>query len=80
MPRFKPVEEDFKLLAVDFLQQVIPGSFEHALCYLVDHEFEHPRKNPYAAQLRKPVIIRLDQESITYFKSAFSIGSKTCSG
>ncbi len=27
------------------------------------------RKNPYAAQLKKPVTIRLDQDSITYFKS-----------
>lgn len=27
------------------------------------------RKNPYAAQLKKPVTIRLDEESIDYFKS-----------
>ena len=27
------------------------------------------RKNPYAAQLKRPVTIRLDQESIVYFKS-----------
>ncbi len=26
-------------------------------------------KNPYAAQLKKQITIRLDEESITYFKS-----------
>jgi predicted DNA binding CopG/RHH family protein len=31
--------------------------------------FNSSRKNPYAAQLKKPVTIRLDQDSITYFKS-----------
>lgn len=40
MARFKPVEKDFKLLPVDFSQQIVPGSFEHALCYLVDHEID----------------------------------------
>ena len=33
------------------------------------YDFSASRKNPYASQLKKPVTIRLDQESITYFKS-----------
>jgi predicted DNA binding CopG/RHH family protein len=33
------------------------------------YDFSTSRKNPYASQLKKPVTIRLDQESITYFKS-----------
>ncbi|EHR70781.1 hypothetical protein BurJ1DRAFT_1932 [Burkholderiales bacterium JOSHI_001] len=33
------------------------------------YDFSNARKNPYAAQLKKPVTIRLDQDSITYFKS-----------
>ena len=33
------------------------------------YDFSAARKNPYAAQLKKPVTIRLDQESIGYFKS-----------
>lgn len=33
------------------------------------YDFSSSRKNPYAAQLKKPVTIRLDQASITYFKS-----------
>ena len=32
-------------------------------------KFSTSRKNPYATQLKKPVTIRLDQDSITYFKS-----------
>jgi hypothetical protein len=40
MPRFKPTHKGLKLLPVDCERQVLPGSFEHALCYLVDHEFD----------------------------------------
>ena len=34
-----------------------------------EYDFSASRKNPYAAQLKKSVTIRLDQDSITYFKS-----------
>ena len=40
MARYKPVHKGLKLLAVDFDRQVLPGSFEHALCHLVDHELD----------------------------------------
>ena len=33
-----------------------------------DYDFSAARKNPYAAQLKKQITIRLDEESITYFK------------
>ena len=33
------------------------------------YDFSTSRKNPYASQLKKSVTIRLDQDSITYFKS-----------
>ena len=33
------------------------------------YDFSSSRKNPYASQLKKPVTIRLDQDSITYFKA-----------
>jgi predicted DNA binding CopG/RHH family protein len=32
------------------------------------YDFSQARKNPYAAQLKKPVTIRLDEGSISYFK------------
>jgi predicted DNA binding CopG/RHH family protein len=32
------------------------------------YDFSAARKNPYAAQLKKPVTIRLDEGSISYFK------------
>jgi transposase len=40
MPRYKPIHQGLKLLPVDFDKQVLPGSFEHALCQLVDHELD----------------------------------------
>lgn len=40
MARFKPIHKGLKLLPVDFDRQVIPGSFEHALCHLVDHALD----------------------------------------
>ncbi len=40
MPRFKPVHQGLKLIPVDFDRQIQPGSFEYALCYLIDHELD----------------------------------------
>ena len=40
MAQFKPIHKGLKLLPVDFDRQVLPGSFEYALCYLVDHELD----------------------------------------
>jgi predicted DNA binding CopG/RHH family protein len=34
-----------------------------------EYDFSASRKNPYAAQLKKSVTIRLDQDAIAYFKS-----------
>ena len=33
------------------------------------YDFSASRKNPYASQLKKSVTMRLDEDSITYFKS-----------
>lgn len=34
-----------------------------------EYDFSNARKNPYAAQLKKSITIRLDEDSIAYFKS-----------
>ena len=34
-----------------------------------EYDFSAARKNPYAAQLKKQITIRLDEESIAYFKA-----------
>ena len=34
-----------------------------------EYDFSKAKKNPYASQLKKQVTIRLDEESIGYFKS-----------
>jgi len=35
-----------------------------------EYDFSKATKNPYATQLKKQITIRLDQESIAYFKQA----------
>ena len=34
-----------------------------------EYDFSAARKNPYAAQLKKQITIRLDEDSISYFKT-----------
>jgi uncharacterized protein (DUF4415 family) len=34
-----------------------------------EYDFSTSRKNPYAAQLKKQITIRLDEDSISYFKA-----------
>lgn len=40
MARYKPIHQGMKLLALDFDRQILPGTFEYALRYLVDHELD----------------------------------------
>jgi len=34
-----------------------------------EYDFSESKKNPYASQLKKLITIRLDEDSIAYFKS-----------
>lgn len=34
-----------------------------------EYNFSKSKKNPYASRLKKPITIRLDEDSVTYFKS-----------
>jgi transposase len=40
MARYKDVDSGLKLLAVDLSRQLLPGTFEHALSHLLDHELD----------------------------------------
>ncbi len=40
MARYKDVDGGMKLLAVDLSRQLLPGTFEHALAHLIDHELD----------------------------------------
>jgi transposase len=40
MARYKHIDTSPRLLAVDFSQQLLPGTFEHVLNYLLDHEMD----------------------------------------
>ena len=34
-----------------------------------EYDFSKARKNPYASMLKKAITIRLDEDSVSYFKS-----------
>jgi hypothetical protein len=40
MARYKPIDTGMKLLPVDLSCQLLPGTFEHALSHLLDHELD----------------------------------------
>jgi hypothetical protein len=52
---------------VDFDQQMIAGSFEHALCHMVDHELDltafHTRYNNDHEGVLRPSTLRLSSKS-----------------
>lgn len=40
MARYKHIDTSPRFLAVDLDRQLLPGTFEHALCHLIDHELD----------------------------------------
>ncbi|MCE9642195.1 MAG: transposase, partial [Betaproteobacteria bacterium] len=40
MARYKPIDTSPRFIAVDLERQLLPGTFEHALNYLVDHQLD----------------------------------------
>ena len=34
-----------------------------------EYDFSNAHKNPYASMLKKPITIRLDEDSVSYFKT-----------
>jgi hypothetical protein len=40
MARYKHINTGPRLLAVELSEQLLPGTFEHALNYLLDHEMD----------------------------------------
>ncbi|MBI5792889.1 MAG: transposase, partial [Rhodocyclales bacterium] len=43
MARYKHIDTSPRFIAVDLERQLLPGSFEHALNYLVDHQLDLSR-------------------------------------
>jgi transposase len=43
MARYKTIDTSPRFIAIDLQRQLLPGSFEHALNYLVDHELDLAR-------------------------------------
>ena len=40
MARYKVIDTSSRFIAVDLQRQLVPGTFEHALNYLIDHEID----------------------------------------
>lgn len=40
MARYKPIDTSPRFIAVDLASQLLPGTFEHALNHLLDHEID----------------------------------------
>ena len=40
MARYKVIDTSPRFIAVDLQRQLVPGTFEHALDYLIDHEID----------------------------------------
>src|SRR5262245_4472118 len=66
MARYKPIDMSPKLIPVDFSHQILPGSFEYALCYVIDHEmdlseFDHRFRNDEggAPAYAPPLLLKL---------------------
>jgi transposase len=49
MARYKPIATDPKFLPVDLARQLLPGTFEHAVNFLIDHELD---LSPFDARYR----------------------------
>ena len=43
MARYKHIDTSSRLIAVDLERQLLPGTFEHALNYLIDHQLDLSR-------------------------------------
>jgi transposase len=43
MARYKPIDTSPRFIAVDLERQLLPGTFEHALNHLIDHEIDLTR-------------------------------------
>ncbi len=43
MVRYKHIDTSPKFIPVDLRRQLLPGTFEHALCHLIDHALDLSR-------------------------------------
>lgn len=90
MARYKQIDTSPRFLAVDLERQLLPGSFEHALNYLVDHELEFSRfdaryKNDFTgasayppAMLLKIVLFAYSRGIVSHPPRTMSQGSSSC--
>jgi hypothetical protein len=56
MARYKYIDTSLRLLAVDLQRQLTPGTIEHALNHLLDHEMVGLRRCVFSSSCRYAVL------------------------
>lgn len=64
MARYKPIDTSPRFIAVDLQRQLVPGTFEHALDYLINHEldlsgFDRRYRNDLAGAYRPAMLLKI---------------------
>jgi len=58
MPRFKPYDYgQHAMVAINYLDQLQPGTFEHAVHYLIEHKLDLSVILPYTTSGRSPIMV-----------------------
>jgi len=77
MARYKHIDTSPRFIAVDLQRQLVPGTFEHALDYLIDHEldlsgFDHRYKNDATGATAYPPALLLKVVLFAYSQGIVS--------
>ncbi len=57
MARYKPIDTRPRFIVFDLERQLLPGTFEHALCWLIDHEIDLSGATAYPPALLLKVVL-----------------------
>ena len=82
MARYKHIDTSPRFLAVDLERQLLPGTFEHALNYLIDHEidlsgFDTRYKNDLTGAAAYPPAMLLKITLFAYSRGMVSSRNRT---
>lgn len=83
MARYKHIDTSPRFLAVDLERQLLPGSFEHALHHLIDHEidltgFDARYKNDLTGAAAYPPAMLLKVVLFAYSQNVLAQGRAAC--
>jgi predicted DNA binding CopG/RHH family protein len=65
----KALTRKYAVVTVEEMKALQSENLRKVTTMRAEYDFSKAVKNPYAAQLKKQITIRLDEESLSYFKS-----------